>query len=1130
METVVAGPSFPDESLSENIAKARDEMDQALKASGNPKAEMEPPMTGTAGVASEQVAQAVFHTTRTLGGSVINVAGNYIVQGGYERPGADAIETRQRLAQIGVGTEVHLLPSLLPFNDAPVDLISSCFTGRHEDIQFIANVLGSPTGRAPARYAIWGMPGLGKSQTALKYAHSYFESGRYTHVFWIPATTVEKLMQGLAKVLQPVQHLERYNPDQAVQLMAARDCFEHSEKYGFVKWLIIFDDATSETVSFLRQNLPRQNANGSILITTRTLDVAEALTNVAGQQHPVYELKALSPVQSAELLLKRAGIHGSSATADLESAQELVQRMGCLPLAVEQAGAFMKANGFSSTNRLNDMYNQHGSAEIIRWKNSLTAYEQTSVLAAFTAPLQRLGTINPNVLSLLRVLACFDPEHIPLDIVVLGAEKARVAHLASHAESTLTVSQAPKNKQFGFGRLIAKLSGKRATPRPLTVPQSDTLPLELIPLLDPLCSEEWLRGACTHLKDLSLAQPLYGEKTSLHIHDLIRQVIVQQTMVAHESGENMYHSFAVILLSEAFLTIEDPASPQSWTECERFVPHLMSLVNHAGALPINLLGVLTVHIAHYFGKRGRYEEAVALFQHVLAGQTQQLGADHLETLVTVNNLAEMYRQQGKYDKAQPLYQRALAGQTQQLSADHLGTLTTVNNLALLYNQQGKYNKAEPLYQRALAGCEKQLGAGHPSTLTAVQNIAGMYRQQGKYNEAEPLYQRALAGQMQQLGADHPDTLGTVNNLAELYRQQGKYDKAQPLYQRALAGQTQQLGAVHPGTLRTVNNLAMLYHQQGKYDEAKSLYQRALAGQMQQLGADHPSTFMMVNNLAELYRQQGKHDEAEPLYQRALAGQTQQLGADHPDTLRTVGNLALLYHQQGKYDEAEPLLQQALVGVEQQLGADHPDTLRMVGNLAELYCQQRKYDEAEPLYQRALAGQMRQLGADHPGTLTTVNNLALLYSGQGKYDKAVPLCQRALAGCEQQLGADHPDTLGAVNNLALLYSQQGKHDEAEPLYQQALAGQAQQLGADHPDTLGTVSNLALLYHQQGKYDEAEPLYQRARAGFGQRLGAGHPNTLTVVSHLACMYDEQGRAGEAKNLRARAEEVEKVQSSK
>ncbi|KZP17616.1 hypothetical protein FIBSPDRAFT_746779, partial [Athelia psychrophila] len=625
------------------------------------------------------------------------------------------------------------LPS---FNDAPVDLISSCFTGRHEDVQFIVNAFASPTGSAPARYAIWGMPGLGKSQLGLKYAHSSFESGRHTHIFAISATTVEKLTQGLTGVLELVQHPARHNPDQAVQLTAARHCFEHSEKYGFANWLISFDNATSETVAFLRLHIPRQNANGSILITTRTFEIAEALTNVAGQEHPICELKALSPADSAKLLLKWAGIHSSSA-------QKLVQRIGCLPLAVDQAGAFMKTNEFQSADRLNDMYDKHGSGEIIHWKNTLTTYEQTSVLAAFTVQFEQLGTSNPDVLNFLRVLVCLDPENIPLDILVLGTEKTR-EQLASNTESTPTGSPGPKRNRFSYRKIITKLPGKRAKPQPLAVPPSVQVPLKLVPLLDSICSEEWLRGACGHLKDLSLAQPLYGEKISLHIHDLIQVVVVQQTTVAHESREHPHHDLAVTLLSQAFPTQDDVRSPQSWTQCERVVPHVMSLVNHAGTLPIGLLSVLSVRVAWYFVQRGRYEEAVALCQQALEGQTHQLGAKHLDTLNTVHYLAEAYNRQGKYDDAETLYQRALAGWERQLGPDHPDTLRAVHNIAVLHESQGKYDEAEMLYKRALTGRETSLGIHHPKTIGTREGLARVYGKQGRGEEAKTLLVRAEA--------------------------------------------------------------------------------------------------------------------------------------------------------------------------------------------------------------------------------------------------------------------------------------------------------------------------------------------------------------------------------------------------
>ncbi|KZP24408.1 hypothetical protein FIBSPDRAFT_735738, partial [Athelia psychrophila] len=88
----------------------------------------------------------------------------------------------------------------------------------------------------------------------------------------------------------------------------------------------------------------------------------------------------------------------------------------------------------------------------------------------------------------------------------------------------------------------------------------------------------------------------------------------------------------------------------------------------------------------------------------------------------------------------------------------------------------------------------------------------------------------------------------------------------------------------------------------------------------------------------------------------------------------------------------------------------------------------------------------------------------------------------------------------------------------------------QLGPDHPDTLTAVHNIAALHERQGKHDEAEMLYKRALTGRETSLGIHHPGTVTTMKYLAGVYDAQGRDGEANDLRARAEEAEKVRSSK
>ena len=198
-------------------------------------------------------------------------------------------------------------------------------------------------GDQPARYAVYGMAGLGKSQLALQYSNISFGQGHYSHVFWLSATTVEKLNQGFTKILDLVNHSDRYHPEQNVKLIAARRWLEESDKYGCSKWLLIVDNVEEESVEFIRDHLPRMNALGNILFTTRTQNIAESVVNAAGQQHPTVELQTLSLEDSARLLFVTAKVDTHVAMDVMKSkAESLVKQIGCLPLAVDHAGSFMK--------------------------------------------------------------------------------------------------------------------------------------------------------------------------------------------------------------------------------------------------------------------------------------------------------------------------------------------------------------------------------------------------------------------------------------------------------------------------------------------------------------------------------------------------------------------------------------------------------------------------------------------------------------------------------------------------------------------------------------------------------------------------------------------------------------------
>jgi hypothetical protein len=187
------------------------------------------------------------------------------------------------------------------------------------------------------------MPGLGKTQLVLRFAQIVFAQLIYSHIFWMSGATPDKLIKGMTKILDLVGHSERSRSEQNAKLTAARLWLEGSERLDGVRWLLILDNVDRSALKFLREHLPRMNANGSILFTTRATDVADALVRVAGRPHSRLELRVPDLVEATDLLFRSAGIDPSASTpTQNDQAQRLVQNLGYLPLAVVQAASYMR--------------------------------------------------------------------------------------------------------------------------------------------------------------------------------------------------------------------------------------------------------------------------------------------------------------------------------------------------------------------------------------------------------------------------------------------------------------------------------------------------------------------------------------------------------------------------------------------------------------------------------------------------------------------------------------------------------------------------------------------------------------------------------------------------------------------
>lgn len=70
-----------------------------------------------------------------------------------------------------------------------------------------------------------------------------------------------------------------------------------------------------------------------------------------------------------------------------------------------------------------------------------------------------------------------------------------------------------------------------------------------------------------------------------------------------------------------------------------------------------------------------------------------------------------------------MHRLVLKGREKVLGKEHLDTLMSMHNLATVLECQGKYEKAEEMHRRALRVIEKVPGKEHPDTPMSMNNLA-----------------------------------------------------------------------------------------------------------------------------------------------------------------------------------------------------------------------------------------------------------------------------------------------------------------------------------------------------------------------------------------------------------------------
>ncbi len=613
------------------------------------------------------------------------------------------------------------------------------FLGREDLLRQLYNNFTDSPGTTPViPQAIYGLGGMGKTQVVLEYAYRY--AHLYQAIFWARADSPTTLQADFLLIAETLHLPESKERNQERTITAVKSWLQ-----THAQWLLILDNI--EEFEVIDTFIPTFHA-GHILISTRAQSVG---TNIHGilLEKMTLEEGALFLLKRAKLLPPHASLQKASRTQRCE-AEQLSRLMDGLPLALDQAGAYIEETGCSIADYLQIYADRQ--MELLSRRGANHFGHTHPVSTTFFLIIEKLEQQSSSAIELLQACAFLHPDAIPEEIFT---------------ESTHEFSSQ------------------------LNTTVSDIL---------------LLNEAVKLLRRFSLLYR-YADTKVFRIHRIV-QTIFKSTL--DESEQRGWGERIVRVIDNVFPDVEENVS--ILPVCQRLflqVQVCTSLIRRWNISTPEAERLLYKAANYAWMRRVQCEQTVSILHQLLELRAHLRGPEHPDVAECYNNFAVLYHYYGKYAEAESFHKRALALREKAFGPEHPEVAESLRNLARLYIDQSKWELAEALEQRAFTISQKAFGPEHLNVIKSLTQRAIVYREQKRYLEAEQILQHALL--LLEKNYETKSLLIALNyyELAKTYTQQERYDESELLFKKALDIYERALGDDHPFVAVVTKNYAAL---------------------------------------------------------------------------------------------------------------------------------------------------------------------------------------------------------------------------------------------------------------------------------------------------------------------------------
>ncbi|KIM30149.1 hypothetical protein M408DRAFT_294335, partial [Serendipita vermifera MAFF 305830] len=584
----------------------------------------------------------------------------------------------------------------------------------------INNLVISPSSRQKI-FPITGMGGCGKTQLVSYFLREYPDS--YAQTIYVDASSSPSIKADLQLWARDLG--TGHERDEWEDAMRALNSAPHGEQ-----WILILDNADDPDLN-LTPFLPT-NTRVTIMITSRN----HALGNLSTTAH--LELGEMTTDEALAAMLQAARCQLPLCDEEMNSAQNLLKELGCLAVALVQAGTYCRQ--LSST--IGDVYRPYTFTQYLRTFRSHRVDLMNQVEPASLDNYQR-GVYTTLDLSY-KVLPqeCRDVLHILSQFHYLDIPLSAFAEAAKNGFAD-PYDYHPRDDSHKM--VIYKLKG--------------------LLYKDGEWNELHLQGIIRKLRSFSLVMASSMDNSLfLQLHPLVQAWSRDMSIMISQP----YREMAIQVLM---------ACGSEIIELNRFLfLHMTDMMNQEEVQSTHINDLMA--FGRVAQQQGHYRKAGELFEGAMWIMKSSTQATFINTLTVMHWLASSYDSQGLWTESEKLQVEVLEQRRRILGIEHPDTTKAAGNLAWTYQSQGRWSESEKLFVEVLEQRRRILGIEHPHTIEAASNLAATYGAQGRWEEDAVLLASVVQAGLKALGQHHPHAQAYIRDLAFVYGNLGRKKEAQ----------------------------------------------------------------------------------------------------------------------------------------------------------------------------------------------------------------------------------------------------------------------------------------------------------------------------------------------------------------